>query len=149
MRRKIIVIAGAALMLLASLVWAQTWHTANQATIAWDAVTTLSDTGDPIPAEDTVTYKVYIVTQADEGIEGAEILLGEIAETQYTVTLPDEGRYFVGVSCVRSHPIEGEDPVVTESAIAWSNDTVVTGDAPFGIEMWFKPSQPGGLHPVE
>jgi hypothetical protein len=47
MKRLLIIIA---VLIFAAPAMAQTWHTANQVTLAWDAVTTLSS-GDPVPSQ--------------------------------------------------------------------------------------------------
>ncbi|RKY08634.1 MAG: hypothetical protein DRP56_03785 [Planctomycetota bacterium] len=132
------------LLLLPGFIFAQDdWHTANQATVGWDAVTTLEN-GDPVPPNDTVTYKVYL----RDYNTGDETLLttdgNGISETQYTITFDNEGLYIAGVSAVRLP--EGEtDPL--ESTICWSDmpDCVDSGGGTFGIKFFHVVSTPHGL----
>ena len=44
--------------LFATMVYAQSWHTANQTTVGWDPVTHFEN-GDPIDPQE-VSYRVYI-----------------------------------------------------------------------------------------
>ena len=117
------------LFFLSGAAWGQTWHTANQATVAWDAVTTLSN-GDPVPAGDIVKYKVWL-KNAMTGGEPVE--LGEVAELEYTVTLNTEGKYFVGVSALR---YTSENILIGESIICWSDTVACTAEGPFGIQYF-------------
>jgi len=135
-----------ALMLCGLLVlpgWASavTYYAPDQATIAWDAVTTLSD-GNPIPAGDVVAYKVYL---SHDGIT----IVGEPVEvtaTQYTITFPaGEAIWFAGVSAVRIP--QGTD-IKSESSIIWSNSTDATmvPGGPFGWRTYLGPASVTGLH---
>jgi len=149
--KKALIVAGI-VVAVAVVAWAQTWHPTNQATVGWDAVTTMTNedgTVEPLPEGDTITYKAHVIREANIGNPDAAILLGETSDTQYVITLPDEGRWFVGVSAVRIHPVEGEEPIVTESEISWSSVAEVTNNDPFGFAMFYMPTQPSGLRPVE
>lgn len=121
---------------------AQTWHTANQTTVGWDAVTTL-DNGDPMPGGDTISYNVYL-RNAITGGDPVRVATG-INAVQYTVTLGVEGKYFVGLSAVRVPAI---DPTVEiESEIAWTDDPVaVLNGETFGIQYFLRSSTVGGIH---
>ena len=118
--------------------YGQTWHTANQATMAWDAVTQLSN-GDPIPVGDIVKYKVWL-KNAVAGGDPTE--LGEIAELEYTITLNTEGKYFVGVSALR---YSKDNVLLNESAISWSDMAECTAAGPFGIQYFLPLKFPIGL----
>jgi hypothetical protein len=113
------------------------WRTANQATIAWDAVTTF-EAGDPIPENHVIRYRVYIKP------DGAETpgLLGETDTLQFIVTLAAEGRFIVGVQSVR---YDENNIELSTSEINWSD---VNGEAtpnPFGLVYWLSPAVPINL----
>ena len=117
------------LFFLTGAAWGQTWHTANQATVAWDAVTTLTN-DDPVPEGDIVKYKVWL----KNAVTGGEpVDLAEVAELEYTITLNTEGRYFVGVSALR---YSSEDILLNESIICWSDVIECTAEGPFGIQYF-------------
>lgn len=124
-------------VLFAPTAIAQTWYTANQATVAWDAVA-------PIAAGDTIKYQIYIRT----GTTGDGTAVGaEVTTTQTTVTFSAEGRYFLGVKTIR-YP-QGETVGIPSTNTAWSN---VAGDCsaagPFGIKYFVAPGSAGGLRRV-
>lgn len=111
---------------------AQTWKTANQVTVGWDAVTT--PTG-------TITYKVYSRPEAG----GTATLMTTAPTTQATVTFTQEGRYYLGVSTVRT--VGGVE--VESSTISWSSDPSVTFQAQtFGVEYIIPAPAPVGLRPL-
>ena len=130
---------------------AETWHTANQKTIGWDAVTQDVD-GDPIPSGHTVSYKVFLsnalVTDKSDAMPVATA-----TSLDAVVTLQAKGSYFVGVQAFlvpdgESEPVEG-----TESTIAWSdNPADCEGQVTFGLRMFAQlkspnlkpPPPPGG-----
>ena len=120
----------------------QTWYTTNQATVSWNAVTTLSD-GSAIPAGDTIRYQLYlrIGTSGNGAAYGAET-----ASTQATVTFTAEGAWFIGIKALRY--VAGETAPVGESVISWSSDAGATDNAPFGIRYYAAPGSPGGLRRV-
>jgi len=114
------------------------WHTANQFTVAWDAVTTLED-GTPVPANSTVSYKVY--TKPD----GAPSPITEVASVtvlEATITLSTEGKYIIGIKAIRS-----VDAVqVSESTISWSDDSAVVSSAEtFGVLYYLPPGAVRGV----
>lgn len=118
------------------------WHTANQTTIQWDAVTELSN-GSPIPAGNEIRYNVYMANAiTDAGKESAVLITPEpIIETQYVVTLGVEGKYLVGVSAVRLD--NGE--IVDESAINWSDTNGEYTPNPFGLRYYIPIPMPKNL----
>ena len=125
-------------MLVATLAWAQPWHTANQVTVAWDAVTT-DENGQPLDmTEATVAYKLYLVNARTDPNKTNPVELAQVAETTYTLTLGTEGRYYFGVAAVRVTVDEGN--VVGAASIAWSDDTTLT-DSPFGLRYFVPPGQ--------
>lgn len=128
----------AVLLVLVPLVaLAQTWYTANQATVAWDPVA-------PIAAGDVVKYQVYTKV----GATGTPVKVGgEITATQLAITFSVEGRYYVGAETVR-YPA-GETVGIRSATIAWSNvaaDCAAAG--PFGIVYYVSPGTPKGLRSV-
>ena len=114
--------------LFAGISFAQTWHTADSVTIAWDAVTVPSG---------TVTYKTYIQPYPS----GVATNVGEVSTTNAVITFQNEGRYILGVSTVRVI-----DKEVLESEIAWSNvvESCLNGDT-FAVKYFIKPNKPTGL----
>lgn len=129
------VLIGATDKLCLSVAYAQTWVTANQGTVAWDAVA-------PVATGDTIKYQVYtrIGTTGDGAPVGAEI-----TATQLAITFTVEGRYFVGVKAIR-YPI-GETVGIPSAATSWSNDPLVCAAAgPFGFVYFVAPVNPKGLH---
>ena len=113
------------------------WYPANQRTVAWDAVTTLED-GTPLPEGSTVSYEVFYAKEDKTG----QMSLGITSATSFTVTLPAEGKYIIGVQAIRN--IVGVDPI--RSTMAWSDDpTKCQNGATFGIIFYIKPGNVGGL----
>lgn len=136
--KKKLALAFAVLLLLAPVVaLAQTWYTANQATVAWDPVA-------PIATGDTVKYQVYTKV----GATGAPVKVGgEITATQLAITFSVEGRYFIGVETVR-YPT-GETVGIRSDRIAWSDiATDCSAAGPFGIVYYVSPGAPKGLRSV-
>lgn len=117
-----------------------TLHLPDQDTIMWDPCTTL-DTGGPLPAGDTVTYRVYL---SHDGLlpAGAPV---EISETVYTINFsPGEALWFAGVSGVRN---PAGTTFKLESAITWSNstNTDLVPEGPFGWHTYHALQLIGGL----
>lgn len=133
-----------AIMLFAIPCFGQTWHTTNQVTLAWDAVTTLS-TGDPIPAADTVKYQAYVKFQ---DASATPVAVGsEVDATQQTISFSTEGRYYLCVDAVRYITGEAEGQ---RSGISCSHDGAVTASgAPFGVKYFHKPTGPNKLRIVQ
>lgn len=124
--------------------YAMTWYTANQSSVAWDAVTTLSD-GSTVPATDIVEYVIYlsnIVTDPDK-TNPTEAWCG--TDLTATITLNTEGQFLVGIKAVRKL---ADGTAVSESSRVWSDDPVVVKDGEtFGIRYFLSPMAPGGLFP--
>ena len=134
--KKVLAYLTIILFCFAVSVSAQTWHTANQKTVGWDAVTT-NINGGVVPAEQ-ISYTVYLYNAITDPNHLNAVTLGSTVETQYLITLGIEGRYFCGVKAVRT--IEGD--VVGESAIVWTS----LPEYDFGIQFYFSPMEPGGLN---
>lgn len=114
---------------------AQTWLTANQVTIGWDAVDTLNN-GAPLPMGTIAKYKVYIKTE-----NGTPIEIEETDLLQSTITFTIEGNWFVGVSSVRY--VDGK--LTNESPINWSNVNGESTPDPFGLRFYQNLEPPKGL----
>jgi hypothetical protein len=135
----------AILLIFTGIAFAQTWHTVNQATVAWDAVTAL-DNGDPLPAGDTIEYVVYLANAITDPNKDNPSEIETITATQSTITLNVEGSYFVGVKAVRKI---ADGTNVGESEVAWSDDPqFVQGGATFGLRYFLPPAAPGNMRPV-
>ena len=117
------------------------WHELNRATVAWDAVTTLSDET-PIPEGDIVKYKVYV---AEPGQKENLFYMGETEAVEYEFGLPKEGKFFAGVEALRYRLINEELTELNRSRIAWSDMDEDTNNNPFGIVFYFKPAAPLNL----
>jgi hypothetical protein len=105
------------------------WQTANQVTIAWDAVP-------PIQPTDTISYIIY--TKFEDGSNQSSGQ--EVTTTQASITFTVEGRYYAGVQTKRV-VADGE---VLVSDIGWSDDPLIAPN-PFGIKFYVKPNIPVGL----
>lgn len=147
--KKLLVGSLCLLMLLFSVpAMAQTWFTANQVTVGWDAVTTLDD-GSPLPTGDTVQYRVYLVNAITDPSKTnpTEVTTAAITELEYTMTLGVEGKYFVGLLSERIVSGAGGE-VIPANAIAWSDDPAVAKDGnTFGVQYFIPPAGVTGMEP--
>jgi hypothetical protein len=125
------------------------WHTANQATVAWDAVTADAD-GDPIPAGFEVRYKVFLVnsvTDPDKTNPSEISPAGGVTTLEHTFTLGAKGMYFVGAKAFMVEISSGEE--VAESNQIWSDVPAdCQGGQDFGIRYFANLGNFGGLRPV-
>jgi hypothetical protein len=131
MKRFFIILA---ILIFASPTMAQTWYTANQVTLAWDAVPKVLTTDQPNK------YQVY--TRNDLVSIGSKIG-GEITTTQLVVSFTVEGRYYLGVEAIR-YPV-GETVGIKSATKAWSNVAADTANSPFGVMFFAAPSGASGL----
>ena len=126
---------------LATGAFGQEWHTANQATVEWNATTTLVD-GSDIPADNTAEYALYLANAVTDPGKASPVLVQDnIAALTYTITLSVEGSYFVGLETIRK---DAEGIEVSRSARIWSDDPAAV-TTPFGIIYVLSPSSPTGL----
>jgi len=133
-----------------------TWVNANQATFAWDAVTTDGD-GDPIPAGFTIKYVVRTVAAgADKATAVIEDYNGDgvgndadaITATQATVTFAAKGSYIVGTESLQVEDSTG-DIVSRSQRLSWSdNPADCQGGVDFGIRFFADLPATGGHRPV-
>lgn len=111
--------------------WAQEIVYTNQTTIAWDAVTKLSD-GSVIPVEDTITYEVY----------RGDVLFGETSGLEYTITFIEEGEYRVGVRTKRLVASTGD---TVYSDMNWSDINGLETPDPFVVRFIVPVAEPRNL----
>ena len=122
----------------------QEWHTANQITITWDAVTEMQG-GVVIPETDLIEYRVYLVNAVTDPDKTNPAEVDITGDTSYVITLVNEGQYFVGLQTIRKLA-DGE--VIGESIIGWSDDPAIASDGhTFGIRHFLPPLVPTGLRP--
>jgi len=125
-------IAGAAEMV---------WKPTNQASIAWDAVTTFDD-GSALPSGSTVQYDTF--TRGEKDPVTTYVRAATVTVPAVTLTFQIEGRYFVGVQAIRL--VNGVVVPESNSTISWSdNADMVQGGIPFGISYYKKLKAVGGL----
>lgn len=137
MKKSIIIFAVIA-SLIAAPAWAVDWVTANQTTVAWDPVVKSAD-GTVTFGVGEITYSVYLANAITDPNKANPAKVRTIPDTQTTLTLNTEGKYFVGVSAVRT--VSGS--LIGESAIAWSSEATPA----FGIQFFVIPGPPSGLRP--
>ncbi len=124
--------------------FSQEWHTANQITITWDAVTEMQG-GIAIPETDIIEYRVYLANAITDSDKTNPAEIDITGDTSYTITLTGEGQYFVGLQTIRKLA-DGE--VIGESVIGWTDDpAIVLGGATFGIRHFLPPIVATGLRP--
>jgi len=140
--KKLSITLALTLLLTGAALGATSWTVANQSTVGWDTVTKLAN-DTPIPAGDTVTYRVYI---KKDGVAGDGTQVAETAALQYTITFPDEGRWLVGIQSVRAPEANPTD--LQRSIIVWSDNTdPLLVPVPFGFIYYLTPAEPGGFGP--
>lgn len=135
---------GVVLALLLSLcicvnAYAIDWYSTNQATVEWDYESTWAEWVNS-GVNNKVKFNLYLKNSTD----GTPVILtpDPISEVMYTVTLRDEGKYFIGVSAVKMLGNE----VVSESEISWSDVPEVCASLKdFGIKYFTQLNQPLGL----
>ena len=125
----------AVLMIVSVVGYSQDIHWANQVTIEWDIVTTMTN-GDPIPAGDVITYRVW------QRLNGVEDEIAEVSITEYTFTFIHEGIYTAGVQTVR-YPENGDPPLI--SGINWSDVNGVMTPNPFFLGYYLAAPAPENL----
>ncbi len=124
------------ILLACSVAHAQTWFTANQVTVAWDAVAKVQPT-------DAIKYQVYlrIGTTGDGAAYGTET-----EAIQQTITFSAEGSWFIGVKALRY--VQGEATPIPSATISWSNEGEDTNNNPFGVRYLVAPASVGGIRRV-
>lgn len=113
---------------------AMEWHTANQITAGWDAVTAAN------PA-DVIKYAVYTKILPN----GEPTLLGEQDTLTAVITFDTEGRYIIGVSTVRYIDTGLPTEERLESVVNWSDTNGENTPNPFGARYFINPNPPKNL----
>ena len=139
-----------AILLMATTAMAQTWYTANQVTLAWDAVPMPicgpGTANPPIcptpngPAVGTMKYQVY--SRNDLVSLGTKIG-GEITATQLLISFTNWGNYYLGVESIVYY--SGQTVGIKSATKSWSNMAEVTNNNPFGVMFFAAPGGVGGL----
>lgn len=145
-KRAMRVLAIGVLLVFAAVtnLYAVTWHTANQTSVAWEPVTTLSD-GSLVPATDTVEYVIYLSNVATDPDKTNPREVWQGADLTATITLNVEGQFLVGIKAVR---MLADGTVVSESPRVWSDDPLVVKDGEtFGVRYFLPLMAPNGLFP--
>ena len=139
MKKLLTIIALVVTLAVPVLVQAQTWHSTNQVTLAWDAVPMPVGTdGQPLPG--SVAYDVYSVGSTAAKTTAA--LVTKVTTTQAVVSFSAEGKYYLGVRSVRV--ISPTEELTSE--ISWSdNVAVVQSGNTFGVAYYISLPAPGGL----
>ena len=131
--KKLIIIA--AILIFAAPAMAQTWVTANQATLAWDAVAKIATT-------DTIKYQCY--TKSPLATSTPQKVGGEITATQQPITFSVEGRYFLCVESLRY--AQGETVAIKSSRMACTDVATDTqAGVATGVVYFTAPGAPGSL----
>ena len=131
MKKLLIVLA---ILMFASPAFCQTWYTANQVTLAWDAVPKVLTT------DQANKYQVY---SRNDLVSLGNKIGGEVTATQLVVSFTNEGRYYLGVEAIR-YPA-GETVGIKSATKAWSNVAADTNNNPFGVTFFAAPGGAGGL----
>jgi hypothetical protein len=131
------------MLLLTPFAGSVEWKTTNQATVQWDAVATLEN-GDPLPAGNTVAYRVYLANAVTDPNKDnpTNLTPTPISQLTMTLTLNVEGKYFVGVQAVRYDESGTEIGV---STINWSDVNGAATPNPFGLVHYLLPATPMNL----
>ncbi len=107
------------ILLIATVITAQTTYYANQITITWDAPTHHTN-GDILDPAIVIEYDVYI---REKG--GVQILQGEVPSPPYTITFPDANKkYDIGV--IAKYQL---DTTWFYSAMNWSIDDTLNDES--------------------
>jgi hypothetical protein len=144
MKRIVLTILLIALIGLAGFIGnanAQDWYMPDKSTVSWDAVDAYKN-GTAIPSGDVVSYEVFIRPRDTEPTENNAVKLGTTTTTDYTISFQNEGFWFAGVRAVR---FDGNGTRLSESVIAWSDDSNSVKDTTFGFKFFYPPAMPGGL----
>jgi hypothetical protein len=132
MKRLLIILA---ILIFAVPAMAQSWVTANQATLAWDAVAKVATT-------DTIKYQAY--TKFGVATATPQKVGGEITATQQPITFTVEGRYFLCVEALRY--AQGETVAIKSTRMACTDVATDTqAGVATGVVYYTAPGTPGAL----
>ena len=128
---ELLIVLAFSIFLIVNVAGAVEWHTANQITVEWDAVTTVT-------APDVLKYGVYT-----RMLPNAEpVLLNEQDTTAVTITFEAEGKYIIGVSTIRYVNQGTPEEQRLESEINWSDTNGESTPNPFGSSYYITPESP-------
>ena len=131
---ELLIVLAFSIFLIVNVAGAVEWHTANQITVEWDAVTTVT-------APDVLKYGVYT-----RMLPNAEpVLLNEQDTTAVTITFEAEGKYIIGVSTIRYVNQGTPEEQRLESEINWSDTNGENTPNPFGSSYYITPVGPKNL----
>lgn len=114
------------------LLLGQTVVYTNSAVVTWDNATTYTD-GIPFQPGDIISYEVVITRP---GNKANFTILGEVPAGPFTVTVPQEGDWLVGVRTVR---VVGTERLISD--FLWSDGT----PNPFVLRFYKGPGAPKNL----
>jgi len=129
------------LFLLVGNALAFNWVTANQVTMAWDAVTSVQTTNgtQPLPEGDYIEYELFLSTQTDHSDAWS---VGTTTDTQFTFTFEQEGEFYGGGKAIR---YDSTGTKLSESIIAWSDQEEYVATDTFGFKYYYIPLPLTGL----
>ena len=126
-----------------AIAWAAvTWHTANEFTVSWDAVTTNVDET-AVPANE-IEYELFVVNAITDPNKTNPTSVWRGPELTHVVTLNTEGQYLLGIRAIRV--IDGVDQ--STSVNVYSDDPAVCQDGvTFGVRYFIPLKNPIGFRP--
>lgn len=144
MLRKLSVIFLVLFLAFSVPAFSQEWHTANQITVHWNAVTELEG-GIVIPETNLIEYRVYLANAITDPDKTNPAEIGIAGDTSYVITLVNEGSYFIGLETIRRL---ADGTLIGESGIGWTDDPAIALDGhTFGIRHFLPPLVATGVRP--
>jgi len=141
--KKLMVVLITILFLIGSPAVAIDWTVANEKSVVWDAVTTLSDDS-IIPAGDKVEYELFLVSYKSTDRDADKTSMGITELLEFTYSFVAEGRYLAGIRAIRTP--ENLPDEKSYSEIVWS-DSATDVPIPFGFIYLLKPGKVGTFKP--
>ena len=120
------------------------WHTANQSTVGWTAVTKLAS-GTAIPEGSIIKYQTYLANAITDPDKTNPSDTGIVETNEKIYTLGTEGKFFVGVRTLRY--VDNE--LVGQSLdVAWSDIAdFCKGGITFGLQFYMIPANIDDMYP--
>ena len=134
--RKYLLIVGC--LMIAGVLKAENWKTANSITVSWDAVQSMAE-------GDVMKYQVYTSTNLVNPNLAAKAVGTEVVTTEQVVNFMSEGKYYLGVETVRYPAGEATGTGIKSANISWSNDVSVCKEGTFGVIYYSLPKNAIGL----
>lgn len=128
-----------AILLLAAPALALDWTNANQITVAWEN----NPANINMPPIEIFKTRLFIVNSSDTAkANPIEVGLVEPDITQFVITIPAVGKYYVGARVVCFYDGTEEN----SSEFIWSDNPLDVADgATFGVKYMRTPGKPGAL----